>query len=289
MIRALALLFACLTLAGCSQKQQPALVGRPALWAIEDGRGQPQGWLFGTIHALPPHAQWQSPILVRVIGMAGVLVVEVRDLDPAAIAAQFERLARDSPGPPLARRLPPAEQRDLAAWLASEGATSRPYDGLETWAAALALARLGEDSSPQNGVDRVLLDRFRHRPIAELEGAADQLAIFDRLPEASQRAMLAAVIAEHDESDAEAMVLARAWIAGDLAEIDRASRTGFLADPALYDALLAERNAAWVGKVASLLSTGQRPLVAVGAAHLVGPDGIPALLDAKGYRVRRIQ
>ena len=289
MIRALAVLLACLALAGCSREPEGALAGKPALWAIEDQSGRTAGWLFGTIHALPPGARWQSPALSRAIGQAGVLVVEVRDLDPKAIAAQFDRLAHDRPGPPLDQRLPPAPRRELARWLASEGAAPRQYDRLETWAAALALARLGADSEPDNGVDRALLDRFAGRPVAELEGAADQLAIFDRLPERDQRAMLAAVIAEHGDAKDDEQMLARAWIMGDLGRMETTARTGLLADPALYDALLAKRNATWLGKIERLLAMRQNPLVAVGAAHMLGRDGLPALLARNGYRVRRIQ
>ena len=289
MIRALALLLACLALTACAQKREPALAGKPALWVIEDPAGSPAGWLFGTIHALPPGTRWRSPALERAIGQARVLVVEVRDLSPQAIAAQFDRLAHDRPGPPLDQRLPPAPRRELNRWLENEGAGPRQYDGLETWAAALVLARLGTDTEPDSGVDRALLARFAGRSVAELEGAADQLAIFDRLPERDQRTMLAAVVMEHDKAEADEQMLARAWIAGDLARMEQAARTGLLGDPALYDALLAKRNAAWLERIARLLAKGQRPLVAVGAAHMLGPDGLPALLAAIGYKVRRIQ
>ena len=289
MMRALALLLAGLALAGCSQTPEAVLAGKPALWVVEDQAGVPAGWLFGTIHALPPGARWESPALSRAIERAGVLVVEVRDLDPQSIAAQFDLLAHDRPGPPLDQRLAPGPRRDLAKWLADEGVAPRQYDGLETWAAALALARLGATAMPDNGVDRALLNRFVGKPIAELEGAADQLAIFDRLPERDQRAMLAAVIAEHDDAQADAQMLARAWILGDLTRMEKAARTGLLADPALYEALLAKRNAAWLGKITRLLAKRRRPLVAAGAAHMLGPDGLPALLAANGYRVRRIQ
>lgn len=291
MIRALvAALLACLALSGCRREPPPpAPPARPALWVIDRAEGRPAGWLFGTIHALPRGTAWRTPALAHAVRDAGVLVVEVRDLDQRALAAQFARLARDRAGPPLALRLPPGARRELAALLDREGVAEGRFDALETWAAALALARLGEAASPREGVDRALLADFADRPVRELEGAAAQLAIFDALPEREQRDLLAAVIAEHARAGADRTALARAWLAGDTQRLARLARTGLLADPELYEALLAARNRAWMNRLTPLLERGERPLVAVGAAHLLGPDGLPAMLTARGYRVRRIQ
>ena len=290
MIRAALLaLLASVLLAGCGEERQPEQPpGAPALWVIEDAGGR-VGWLFGTIHALPDGVRWRTPTLNQAVGAAGVLVVEVRDLDPERLAAEFERLARDRPGPPLAARLGPVARRELAELLEREGTSARRLDGLETWAAALALAQLGSGGETGNGADRALLADFAGRPVRELEGAANQFAIFDALPERDQRALLAAVIAEQDRTEADATALARAWLAGDTARMEGLARTGLLADPALYDALFVERNRAWLLDIVGLLSQGRRPLVAVGAAHLLGPDGLPALLAAEGYSVRRVQ
>lgn len=291
MIRALIALLLLMGTAACRQPEAagPQAAPKPALWAIEGPRGTTAGWLFGTIHALPAGAQWETPALTRAIERAGVLVVEVRDLDPERTAAVLARLARDAPGPPLAERLPPAARRELAERLERQGVSSSQFDPLETWAAALALSRLGDAASAANGVDRALIVRFAGRPIAELEGAAAQLAIFDALPERDQRRLLAAVLAEEGDPATAARALAQAWLAGDLAQLGRATRRGLLADPALYEALAAGRNRAWAGRLARLLDSGQRPLVAVGTAHMLGPDGLPARLAAQGYRVRRIQ
>lgn len=291
MIRALIAFLLLVEATACRQPDDatPPAGPRPALWAVEDARGNTAGWLFGTIHALPDGTRWETPALARAIERAGVLVVEVRDLDPKRTAAAFDRLARDTPGPPLSERLPPAARGDLTELLEREGANPRQFDALETWAAALALGRLASTSSPANGVDKAVIARFAGRPIAELEGAPDQLAIFDALPERDQRRLLAAVLAEQGDPAADARALAEAWLAGDLAQLERTTRRGLLADPTLYEALAAARNRAWMRRLVPLLESGRRPLVAVGTAHLLGPDGLPALLAAQGYRVRHIR
>jgi uncharacterized protein YbaP (TraB family) len=158
----------------------------------------------------------------------------------------------------------------------------------ETWAAAIALARIDATGDPANGVDRALIADFAGRPVRELEGLRGQLSIFDRLPESAQAAMLAAVVRESETSARDPARLQRAWLAGDAAAIEQSTREGFLADPVLHEALLAGRNRRWADVLAPLLEQTPRPLIAVGAAHLVGPEGLAALLEARGYRVRRL-
>lgn len=291
MIRALLAILLMIGAAACKERAAaPPVAGpSPALWAIEDARGEVRGWLFGTIHALPDDSPWTTPQLEAAIREAGVLVVEVRDLDPERTAAVFNRMARDEPAPPLAERLAPADRRRFSDLLAREGLSSAGLDSLESWAAALALARLGETARVANGVDAALLARFAGRPVVELEGAADQLAIFDALPERDQRRLLASVLAEKADPATELRDLAALWLAGDLAGLERATRRGLLADPELYQALSAGRNADWVGALVPMIERGDQPLVAVGAAHMLGPEGLPALLTAQGYRVRRLQ
>lgn len=284
--RLLLALLAALVLAGCS-KPEPA---QPALWQLEGPNGE-RAWLFGTIHALPDPVEWRTPKITAALTASDRLVLEVAAVgDDAEIGKVFARLAQRPGLAPLAMRLPPEDRGELRTDMADAGLAPGALDGLETWAAALALqqavaAREGIDSA--NGIDRALV-RGWTMPVEEFEGAAAQLAIFDRLAEDDQRALLLAVLRGSDAGE-EADRLAHAWARGDMALIGKEVEGDFLSDPELREALLVGRNRAWVEMLVTSLKRGARPFVAVGAAHLAGPEGLPALLSAKGYKVTRVQ
>ncbi|MBL0021251.1 MAG: TraB/GumN family protein [Sphingomonadales bacterium] len=62
-----------------------------------------------------------------------------------------------------------------------------------------------------------------------------------------------------------------------------------MATPGSRIALLERRNQIWTNQIATMIDKGERPFVAVGAAHLAGKGGVQALLETKGYKVIRIQ
>lgn len=284
--------FLALALAGCSDAPGEEAAGSPAnplLYEIASADGTVEGWMLGTIHALPPGTDWQTPHIARVTDMADILVVEIAALDDrTAMAATFAELATTPGLPPLEKRLPASLRPQLADMLARSGMEIGDFTTTETWAAALMLAQIDAQGDPEHGVDRALIRAFPADKVIELEGARGQLAIFDRLPESEQRDMVAAVLAEANTSTADRGALRRAWLAGDEAALIEATTTGIMADPDLREALLVARNRRWDERIAALLEQPRRPLVAVGTAHLVGPDGLAAMLEARGYRVTRL-
>ncbi|HEX7930347.1 MAG TPA: TraB/GumN family protein, partial [Sphingomicrobium sp.] len=140
-----------------------------------------------------------------------------------------------------------------------------------------------------NGVDRAVEAAANKRPVVELEGAARQFGVFDALPEKDQRDLLALVLKDGSAIDNESGDLSAAWRKGDMAAIEAETRQGLLADPELREALFTGRNRAWTERLAAMLAQRAHPFVAVGAAHMAGPEGLPALLAARGYKVTRVQ
>ena len=295
MIRRFALLLAgAFALASCSADPDTneGTTGSPSplLYEIADSEGQIQGWLFGTIHTLPDGVEWRTPKIDAVIDQAQVLVVEVGDLaDTRAISATFTQLATTPGQADIRDRVAPEDRPELNELLEKGHYTVRDFASVETWAAALMLAQVTSTGSTRNGVDSALLNEFPSRRVRELEGTLAQLGIFDRLSSEDQSDLLAGIIDEYRELDRDPDKLRRAWLAGDEAVLEQATRSGIMADPELYEALLSGRNRDWMDNIELLLEGNDRPLIAVGAAHLVGPDGLAALLTERGYMLSRLQ
>lgn len=271
-------------LAACGAPAEDWPPPSPALWEVTGPDGR-QGWLFGTIHSLPDGVEWRTPALDAAIGRAGVLVVEVANLDDGNAGARaFAEVSTSTGLPPLRQRVPEADRPALLQALERAGLDEDDLAETETWAAALIIANRTKPGDNANGVDRALL--ATGLPVEGLESHARQFAIFDRLAGADQVELLRLAVADARRDGRDAQL---AWLTGDLDTLEREELAGVLADPELREALIARRNQAWADRIAALLETGRRPLVAVGAGHMIGESGLPALLAARGYSVTRIQ
>ena len=81
-----------------------------------------------------------------------------------------------------------------------------------------------------------------------------------------------------------------AWRRGNLAELKAVGITPFKIEfPDIYQALIVDRNNAWLPKIEAMVETREVEFVLVGALHLAGDDGFLAQLVTRGYRVRQLQ
>jgi uncharacterized protein len=295
LLRVLFLAFA-LLLSACSKApvaSEGEKNGKPALWKVSSEKGT--AWLFGTVHMLPPDTDWQTPLFDQAARDANVLVLEATGLDDVqAVSGVFAQLGISGGQPSLATRVEPKLHPVLDALDEKIPGPRKVLDHMESWAAALTLASAMStdlDLSAERGVERVLTLRFRaeEKSISGLETISQQLGYFDQLPEQDQRLMLNSLLRGADKNQENFEAMLAAWLRGDADGLLDSEQDGVLVSATIREALLDKRNRNWTKQIAAMIDKGQNPFVAVGAGHMAGPGGVPALLKAAGYTVERIQ
>ena len=161
---------------------------------------------------------------------------------------------------------------------------------MKPWLVAVALMAPTLQSAgfkPELGVDHYFFDRAKEKGLKRqaLETLQYQLDRFDELSPKLQEEMLKATLKDLDTQVSGVKDMVRAWTNGDVAAIEKLTLTAFEQSPELYQRLLVERNHNWVPHVERCLAEKAGCFVVVGAAHLVGQDGLPTLLAKKGYKV----
>jgi hypothetical protein len=276
------LLFACASAAALAR-------GETSVWTVPGKTNTV--YLAGSVHALPKeHAQIPEQ-LERAYQAAQVIVLEVDldDMNPLE-AVQFITVNGTLPADKSLKDVVGEREYARVSKLATDlGVPEMAIVKLEPWAAALvltqfALTKTGFD--PNLGIDMQITERARAdgKRVDGLETVIDQLGVFDGRSFSEQTRFLldSADDAAHLDDDLGALI--EAWRTGDLDALEEEFAKERAKSPALYDALLGERNRKWMPKIEALLDDEQDYLVVVGTLHYVGKDGLLTLLRKRGFK-----
>ena len=273
----------------------PTLADGPVpVWHV--GGEQNDIWLLGSVHMLRRSDHPLPPIMDRLYEQAEILLMELDmdDLDEVAMQALFQEAGLLPAGTTLADVLGPERYARASA---AADAADIPLDmlaGSEPWLAALIteqvmLGRAG--FSALHGIEIHFLGRALadDKDILGLETVAEQVGIFDTLAMADQAELLLQTLENADRSADRMAPLIDAWRRGDTAYLEETMLAEMSAVPGVYERLLVERNRRWIGTILELLDDDDDYLIIVGAAHLVGDDGVPALLRAHDLDVTQLR
>lgn len=264
----------------------------PALWVIR--QAHTTIYLFGTVHLLPNDTAWRYPALEKALADSDTLKVELVDDDAVQMQALVLQYGLD-PTHPLSARLSASENAALtqAAETADVPGGASTLQIMRPWLAAVTLAvaplrQAGLD--PEHGVDKLLEAQMRAagKPVQGLETAEQQVRFLADLPPAVELAFLRSTLRDVTKGTAELTTLIDAWKAGDTATIARVEDQDLRkSDPELYQRLLVQRNRTWAKQIAALLQQPGTTFIAVGAAHLAGPDSVQVQLQQMGIEAVR--
>lgn len=270
-----------------------AVLAQPALWSVKNAHTTI--YLFGTVHLLPTDAGWRYPALDQAVAASDSLTIEMTDGDPAHMQALVMQYGLD-PTHPLSGQLTTAENETLAkaAQAADLPGGVQTLEIMRPWLAALTLTvapliKAGLD--PEHGVDKLLQAQVTKagKPVDELESAEQQIRFLADLPPSLQLDFLRDTLHDADQDSSELTGLIGAWKAGDTDAISRLEDEDVRKEsPELYKTLIVDRNKAWAAKIAAMLQHPGTVFIAVGAAHLAGPDSVQAQLKQMGIDSTRL-
>lgn len=266
-----------------------AAAAKPAMWVVRDADSEI--YLFGTVHMLGEGASWRTPLFDDVYERADTVWVETR-VDRAEARSLMRQYGVD-PERRLSEKLSPRLMRRIGPLLDRRRIPFASADSLRPWAAAMILSvqsggggRASLDNGPDLTITRAATKAAK--PLRTFETMEDQFRMLAGLPEEAEVAYLASVV--EDQIHPPVGSLEGAWAEGDLdglakRMVDDMRRN----NPSLYEALLKDRNEAWARTLTVEMRGNGVQLVNVGALHMVGKHGLPALMRQRGFEVQRVQ
>lgn len=289
---AIASLLLCAAAAGCA-RAEPA---RPLLWKVSDADNSI--YLLGSFHFLKPTDYPLADSTYAALEDAERVVFELSpaEMGDPALGRKMATAALRTDGKTLQQSLPQATWNELSAYAARRNLPISDFQPFEAWFVSLRVGvneMMAMGLDPDMGLDKHFAERAvaAGKPVMGLETGEQQIALFDGMDPGQQLQALQDTLSELPGIEAEIDQMHALWRAGDGDGLFAASGADMKANyPALYQRVNVGRNQDWLPRLSGLLdhSTGDDALVVVGAMHLVGEDGVVAMLEAKGYTVERL-
>ncbi|WP_028081203.1 TraB/GumN family protein [Solimonas soli] len=265
-----------------------ARVAAPFLWEVHVGAIT--HYLLGSVHLLPQAAHPLPPGLEAAYAKADTLVFEsdLASLDAPEMQKELLAVARSKN---LHEEVSPELYARVQARARQYGLPDNICDPYAAWFCAMTLdvfsfqaqgfdAALGLD---QHFYARAAAD---NKTITWFEAPRDHLKLFAGMGAELGREFLTATLDEDSDPDEQPAALFRAWQNGDWSFVESLVTDMQREHPRLYERLLAERNRNWLTALGARLQRPEPQFVIVGAAHLVGPDGLVPALRQRGFDVR---
>ena len=295
MIRPVTLL-ALLAVAGLALAAEPPApppaAAAPFLWEVQGPKAK--HFVLGSVHLLPSSARPLPAALDAAYAATQVLVMET-DLEALAspeVQGRMLGAAREDQPGGLRGQIGRSLYRKLQKRARALGMPAQEVCAdLRAWFCALTLELYPLQQagfSIEFGIDQhyFALARDDGRPVIGLETPEFQVELFARMPQPLARQMLAATLDEATYESQTPEELYRLWRTGDLGALEDLVTDMRKRYPELYARILADRTRTWAEPLAERMKQEVPMLVIVGAAHLPGPDGLLALLKARGLEAR---
>ncbi len=262
----------------------------PALWKVQGSHETV--YLFGTVHVMKPEVKWQTAKVMDAFRQSNTLYLEIAKLDDmASMQPMVLQLGMDQEHP-LSTKLSKEDEGLLSEAVKGMGMDEAMFEPMQPWMVYMTLQVLPmikAGYSPQSGVDVALTSDAKEgaKPVVGFETVNQQLHMLADFSQAQQVELLHQELLELPKAPEQTRRMMEDWTAGNVEAIADMENGAFRSrDPELYKKLVVERNQRWADQLSTLLKSDKPGVafVAVGAAHLAGPDSLQHQLEAHGFK-----
>lgn len=253
-------------------------------------------YLLGSVHMGKSDFYPLRTAITEAFGQAGALVVEVdlNAVDQQRLQAWIAAHGVYPAGESLRDHVQPATWQRLSAYLSKHRVDVALIAAQKPGLAIATLSQLQMQDigfSSQLGIDEYFLQQARaqRKPVQELETLEQQLTLLSEFP--NPDLVINQTLDEADQLPEVMDAMIAAWKAGDSRGLEKLLQEDMNQNPEyqpLFDKLYTQRNIAMTARIKTLLQSGKCYFVVVGAAHLLGRDGIVEKLRASGIEVRQL-
>ena len=273
-------------------------VPKPFLWRIE---GPKPCYIFGTIHLPNPEVTKLSPATAKAVESIDALFTEVPLDMQDQLKASMAMMGQESLKQVLPKDLYDRAGAELKR--INPALTLQPLDNLKIWALAVMIPLLEEQLKNPAGqaLDAILFARAKKsgKEAAGIETIDEQVKLFDVFSKEEQIIMLRATLDDMEKTRKEGRSplaeMQKAYLSGDLDFLDKTLNEWMTElDPKLVarfvDAFFIQRNHVMAERIAAKIKAapGKSQFFAIGAGHLIGKEGVTALLEKQGFKVTRV-
>lgn len=253
-------------------------------------------YLLGSVHVLRQQDYPIPTAIEKAYQDAEILIMEidVDDLDPIEMAGMVNELGVIKDGSTLQEIMGPSLYEEAADYASQLDIPFLMLAQTEPWLAAITieqmmLLRIG--FNPEYGIEFHLSAKASEdsKEILGLESVREQLEFLDKLSLSAQRSLLIQTLRESLNIEENLDLLIDAWRHGDIDFLEENLLAEMQRYPELYRTLVVDRNEAWVEQIRNLIGEQDDYLIVVGTLHLVGDDGLPALLSEIGITTDQLR
>jgi uncharacterized protein YbaP (TraB family) len=254
-------------------------------------------YILGSIHLAKPDMYPLPEKIEKSFAEAGVLALEA---DPAKaqddkVLQQMLVSALYQEGETLNEHLSKENYELAEREMEKLGVPVETFIRTKPWFLAmtmetLELQRLGYD--PAYGIDVYFAGKAAGKKrIIEIESFDYQIRLMNGFSDREQELFLLYTIKDLESLPNEINELMKAWRNGDTKTMERLVTRTFsesLELRPIYDKLIYKRNREMTTRIEQFLKGKETVFVVVGAAHLVGKEGIIELLKRKGFKLEQM-